>query len=215
EQHHVELRQLIEDFASYLYLPRLLRPDVLIRAASDGVGLLTWQSDGFAYAEGYDAQARRYRGLYTGQKVALSVDSPGMLVKPEVALPQIEAEAQAARSTGPTVPSPPIPSLVVAEETAGGYTAASAEGVSPVLPASNRPRRFHGSVRLDVTRAGFHASQIADEVIAYLAAQAGAEVIVTLEISATLPEGASEHLVRTVMENSRALRFSSCDFEPE
>jgi len=35
---HVEIRQLVEDFARYNYLPRLVGPNVLIGAACDGVG---------------------------------------------------------------------------------------------------------------------------------------------------------------------------------
>jgi hypothetical protein len=32
----------------YLYLPRLVGPEVLVTAMRDGVALLTWQSDTFA-----------------------------------------------------------------------------------------------------------------------------------------------------------------------
>jgi hypothetical protein len=77
------------------------------------------------------------------------------------------------------------------------------------------PRRFHGTVQLDPARVGRDASRIAEEVIAHLAGQVGAEVTVTLEISATLRDGAAEQLVRTVTENSRTLRFSSHGFERE
>src|SRR5438445_7937429 len=51
---HVPVKQLVEDFARYLYLPRLAGPEVLVQAIRDGVGLLTWQSDTFAYAERHD-----------------------------------------------------------------------------------------------------------------------------------------------------------------
>ena len=54
-------QQLIEDFAKYLYLPRLKGPQVLVSAVTSGVGLLTWEHDAFAYAEGYDDAAGRYR----------------------------------------------------------------------------------------------------------------------------------------------------------
>jgi hypothetical protein len=51
---HVPVKQLVEDFARYLYLPRLVTTEVLARAISDGVALLTWRSDTFAYAESHD-----------------------------------------------------------------------------------------------------------------------------------------------------------------
>jgi len=43
----------------------------------------------------------------------------------------------------------------------------------------------------------------------------GAAVTVTLEIEASIPNGASEQLVRTVSENSRTLHFESFGFEEE
>jgi hypothetical protein len=42
---HVEVRQLVEDFARYLYLPRLKDPGVLLHAIGDGVNLLIWMQD--------------------------------------------------------------------------------------------------------------------------------------------------------------------------
>lgn len=38
---------------------------------------------------------------------------------------------------------------------------------------------------------------------------------VTIEIDATIPEGAPDHVVRTVTENSRQLKFESYGFEEE
>jgi hypothetical protein len=70
-------------------------------------------------------------------------------------------------------------------------------------------------VRLDSTRVGRDAGRIADEVIAHLAGQMGAEVTVTIEIEARLPNGATDQLVRTVTENSRTLKFDSQGFETE
>jgi UDP-N-acetyl-D-mannosaminuronate dehydrogenase len=52
-------------------------------------------------------------------------------------------------------------------------------------------------------------------VIAHLAGQVGAEVTVTLEIEATLADGATDQIVRTVTENSSTLKFDSHGFETE
>jgi hypothetical protein len=70
-------------------------------------------------------------------------------------------------------------------------------------------------VRLDSGRVGRDAGRIADEVIAHFLGQMGAEVAVSLEIDARLPNGASDQLVRTVTENSRTLKFDSHGFEAE
>ena len=202
---HVEVRQLVDDFARYLYLPRLREPAVLLRAVDAGVGLLTWENESFAYADSYDEDAKRYRGLLGGQVVSLTdVDAAGVLVKPDVARRQLDAEQTTAAVT-------PVPT----GDGTGGSEPAPEPGTEPRPPAEVRPRRFHGSVSLDATRAGRDASRIADEVITHLAGLVRANVTVTLEIDAEIPDGAPDHVVRTVTENSRTLKFNSHGFERE
>ncbi len=201
---HVAVKQLVEDFARYLYLPRLKDSSVLFGAIRDGMGLLTWLQDSFAYAESYDEAAGRYRGLRCGQMVNVSKDNlTGLLVKPEVGRKQLDAEA-AAR------PPPPDNGTDTKKPPAPGGTPPD---VPP--PAPSRPKRFHGTVTLDPTRVGRDAGRIADEVIAHLAGLVGSEVTVTLEIEAKIPAGAPDNVVRTVTENSRTLKFSSHGFEVE
>ncbi len=208
---HVEVRQLVEDFSRYLYLPRLAGPEVLVQAVRDGVALLTWRADTFAYAESHDDKANRYQGLRAGQVVSISPDSTGLVVKPDVAWRQMDAESAVAATAQPGGASPAVTggeSGPVAGEV--GTTGAPAAGAAEALP-----RRFHGTVQLDPTRVGRDASRIADEVIAHLAGQVGAEVKVTLEIEAELPNGASAQIVRVVTENSNTLKFTSHGFESE
>ena len=50
----VPVKQLAEDFARYLYLPRLRNSQVLVDAFHEGVALLSWQQDSFAYADSFD-----------------------------------------------------------------------------------------------------------------------------------------------------------------
>src|SRR5262249_54518081 len=50
---HVAIKQLVEDFARYLYLPRLRDPAVLLGAIRDGISLLTWEADAFAFADSF------------------------------------------------------------------------------------------------------------------------------------------------------------------
>ncbi len=194
----VSVGQLVEHFARYLYLPRLQDPDVLKNAVADGVELLTWTDDSFAYADSFDGSKGRYRGLRAGQPLSPSeVDRVGLLVKSDVALRQMDAPrveyGRPARQAGSDpceehgAPPPPLATL----------------------------RRFHGTVTLDATRAGRDASRIANEVITHLAALVDANVTVRLEIDADIPNGAPDQVVRTVTENSRTLNFSSHGFERE
>jgi hypothetical protein len=76
-------------------------------------------------------------------------------------------------------------------------------------------RRFHGSIALSAERAGRDAGKIAEEVIAHLTGLLGANVRITLEIEADIPGGAPDHVVRTVTENSRTLKFTQAGFEEE
>jgi hypothetical protein len=136
-----------------------------------------------------------------------------MLVKPDVAQRQIEADAGGAAA------------LIPGGDGAGNATGALVPGgpasgaddptEEPTEEAPPNRRRFHGTVQLDPTRAGRDASRIADEIIAHLAGQVGAEITVTLEIEAILPGGASDQIFRTVTENSRTLNFTSHGFENE
>ncbi len=207
---HVAVRQLVEDFARYLYLPRLKDPSVLLGAVRDGVALLTWERDAFAFADSFDESADRYRGLRGGQQIDLTdAQSPGLLVKPDVARQQLDAESAPPPASGPARP------------TAGGEAAVPPEpgtgpgGGTDIPPGPAPPKRFHGTVTLDPTRVGRDASRVADEVISHLAGLVGAEVTVTLEVEAEIPTGAPDHVVRTVTENSRTLKFTSLGFEEE
>ncbi len=237
---HVEVRQLIEDVARYLYLPRLQGPAVLVRAVADGVGLLTWEKDSFAYADNYDEAKGRYLGLRVAQNLSLSERDPqGLVVKPGAARQQIEAESapttgepneeeveEGSRSEdssrGPVLPG---------WQPGGGGRGEATEvrdprdpGRGPSIgpgpqaprgPRPPRPRRFHGSVILDPVRLGAEAGRIAQDIVAHLASLPDARVSVTLEIEATVPVEVPDHIVRAVTENCRTLKFSDHGFEEE
>ncbi|MCC7131056.1 MAG: hypothetical protein IT352_00325 [Gemmatimonadales bacterium] len=201
---HVEVAQLIEDFGRYLYLPRLAGPEVLTEAIASGIGLLTW-SDSFAYAESFDEQAGRYRGLQAGRQVAVRPDDPGFLVVASVARRQMDADQAERAGVSPQ-------ETEAAPARRGLGTVADEPEESQ---ASKRPIRFHGTVELDPERVGRDAGRVAEEVIAHLTGMVRAKVRVTLEIDADMPEGAADGVVRTVTENSRTLRFRSHGFEVE
>ena len=207
----VSVRQLAQDFASYLYLPRLACPDVLARSIDDGASLLTWATEGFGFADGYDEMSGRFVGLRCGRNISTTPESTCLLVKSDVALKQMQAETPPAveRGGGVELPSPPRGESVPIPPESRGNPA------DPLPPRQPKPRRFHGSVTLGAMSVGRDASKIADEVISHLAALVGAEVTVTLEIEAVIPDGASDQTIRAVTENSRALKFTAHGFESE
>ncbi len=207
---HVAIRQLADDFPKYLYLPRLKDSSVLVAAIRDGLSLLTWDQDAFAYADAYDESAARYQGLRGGQIVSLlDAASPGLVVKPDVAREQLDVES----AKPPEGPLPPgAGEGAGASGPAGGSDAPVDAGAEPT-PV--QPRRFHGTVVLDESRVGRDAGRIAEEVIAHLTGLVGTRVTVTLEVDAEIPAGAPDHVVRTVTENSRTLKFTTQGFESE
>jgi hypothetical protein len=145
---HVAIKQLSEDFARYVYLPRLTDSAVLLSAIQDGLGLLTWEKESFAYADNFDEKAGRYLGLRHGKIDSLSPGALiGLLVRPEIAKQQLEAETK--------------------------------------TDTTNDIKKM------------------------------GSTVKVTLEIEAEIPTGVPDHVVRTVTENCRTLKFTSQAFEAD
>ena len=227
----VGLKQLADYFAEYLYLPRLRDTEVLLGAVSQGLGLLTWETDSFAYAERYDAADGRYHGLVYGQSRPVTLDDQAVLVRPETAVRQITADEEARRARAEEqraaahalreerpdysagrvdAPGRDAP----AGQNSDSAPAATTSG-ERARPGLRRLRRYHGAARLDTFKVGRDAARIAEEILQHLAGLPGAQVTVTLEITAHLPEGAPEPVVRTITENSRTLKFESFGFEEE
>jgi len=206
---HVAVRQLVEDFAKYPYLPRVAGPDVIVRAIQDGVASTTWASDGCGFADAYDEGAERYRGLKGGVQVnVIDADSPGLVVKPDVAEAQIEKD-RAEKAGAPTADASDKPAP-------GGTAAPGGTEPGPATPpAQKRPTRFHGSVQLDPQRVARDATTVQQEIVQHLVGLVGSDVRVTLEIEASVPAGVPEHVVRTVSENARVLKFGFQEFQEE
>jgi predicted AAA+ superfamily ATPase len=201
---HVGVKQLWEDFAQYLYLPRLRDSGVLVRAVEDGVATITWQ-DSFAYAEGWDEAAGRYLGLRAGEHGGALLDGQSVLVKPTVAAEQLTEDRKKREGAAGV-------DTEKAVDTTGGtgdIAAGAVEGVQA------KPRRFHGNVQINPTRLSRDAADIAEAIVQHLTGLVGSNVDVSVEIQAEIPEGAPDDVVRTVTENAKTLKFREFGFEPE
>ena len=196
---HVSTLKLWSYFAQYLYLPRLRDSSVLARAIENGVASTTWDPETFAYADAFDEAKGRYVGLRAGEQVAVRIDGASVVVKPEAARRQLEAER----------PGEP--------KTVGVAPALEGDEAPPIeaVMENAKPRRFYGTVRLDPIRMSRDASQLADEVVRHLAALVDADVQVRVEIAATSEQGFDDDVVRTVTENARTLKFEQHGFEEE
>jgi hypothetical protein len=194
---------------------------VLLEAIQEGVKRLTWELETFAYAESYDEATGRYRGLQAGSVITLNEYDKGLLVKPEIAKQQLDAEEEARRQqqaqreqaqSSFSIAETSSPSFVPAANSSSTSQPTTPEVVKP---ANRQLRRFHGSVQLNPARVSLHAAQIAEEVIVHLTSLLGAKVRITLEIEAEVPDGVPDNVVRTVTENSRVLKFEQVGFEED
>jgi len=206
----VSVRQLIEDFALYLYLPRITNKTVILEAAREGVRSPKWQDETFAYCSSLDEAKRRFLGLSHGELPTLE---DGFLVSSSAALRQIEADEAARRALEP----PPAPVLVP--------NGAPDDGPSPIVPPKPvivspsqplepaRPKRFFGSIDLNATRASRDVDNLIKEVLQHLTGLDGADVRLTLEIEADVPGGVPDQVQMVVSENCRNLKFKQQGFE--
>ncbi|MBI1792208.1 MAG: ATP-binding protein [Acidobacteria bacterium] len=194
---HAGVKQLVDDFAKYLYLPRVKNAQVILDAIQDGISRITWRQDTFAYADSYDATSDRYRGLQAERRAVIELNPHSVVVRPEVAARQMDAGMPA---------PPPQPPPRGADETSPALA-------PPAPPPKPALRRFHGTAKIDATRLSRDADQIAGAVVQHLTSLLGAQVNVTLEIAADIPSGAPDHIVRTVTENCRTLKFENSGFE--
>jgi hypothetical protein len=193
---HIGVRDLWGYYAQYLYLPRLRDQGVLVEAIANGVSALTWREDTFAYAQAFDEDAHRYRGLVAGGHADVVIDGSAVVVRPEVAAPQLEAEVpEAARAGERAAPDAGRP----ADDRAAGASGGAMT-------------RFYGRVELDPVRFLRQMSTISDELVTHLGS-AGARLHLTLELEAESQEGFPDDVQRTITENAATLKFESHEFE--
>ena len=204
---HVPVKTLMDDFPRYLYLPRLTGPNLLAEAMRDGVGLMTWEQEAFAYADSYDEAAGRYRGLRAGRYVPIAQDDPGLLVRPEIARRQMDKERAETPAANPI--------LVGGEKTQPPVGPGHEQSQPPESKQPVQPKRYYASVTLDPKRMGRDAGQIAEEITTHLLGLPAATITVTLELHADVPGGIPDNVVRIVCENGKALKFDTQEFETE
>lgn len=219
---HVGIKQLAEDFARYVYLPRLKNTEVLLDSIREGLRLITWEVESFAYSDGWDESRQKYSSLRAGSTISVAVNSDSLLVKPDVAAAQLEAERikQNQSVTPVTIPTPSIPQPSLGENIAISEPTAIIPATNPIASVitskPQQPTRFYGAVELEnANRLGRDAGRIAEEVLQHLASLMSAKVKVTIEIQADIPDGVPENVVRTVTENCRTLKFKEQGFEKD
>ena len=211
---HVDFKTLWKYLTNYPYLPRLKGEQVLLDAISEGVTAAVW-TENFAYATGWDFSRQRYLGLKAGERVVVTLSSQNLLVKPDVAQRQLQADAADCESQKRETHTAVEQGSAGENDRTGTDSNTETGGERTPTPPSQKLRRFYGSVELDSLRMTRDAGQIADEVLQHLTGLVGAEAQVSLEIQIRVPEGVPSEVIDTVRENCRTLKFKNYGFDEE
>lgn len=226
ERDHVYVGELWEYFTRFIYLYRLVRRSVLDNAVMQAATSIMVGDERFAIAHSIDEDTGRYRGLIippNNEAQLIHVTDSTLIVKWEKAVAQQEEDRIAREKE----------TLLTASLNADVLTGAATDGekvgaIPPVLGggevsiASDSSQveavmrdtivRYFGSVKIDPERYSRDLGQITREIIDRLVG-AGAKLTISLDIQAEKPEGFNEAEIRTIKENSNALKFENSGFE--
>ena len=171
EEDHISLKRVWDCLATYLYMSRLSRSDVLLDAVREGI-----RTREFGYANNVQADGK-YAGLqFEDVTGSIYLDEHSVLVKPDIAKRQLLAE-----SNPPPYPPDPVPPVPPGPGPGGGTPPPDPGGT----PTPSRPKRFYGSVELNPVRASRDAQNVINEVVQHLTGLSNSNVKVTIDIEAT------------------------------
>jgi hypothetical protein len=183
-----------EDTMRYLYLPRLKTRSVFEQAVIKGASGRDFFGTAYGVTDG------RFEGFKFGDP-NIQLDDTLLLIEPEV--------ARAYEAAHPPVTSPgTVP--------AGSNPPGTPPVVSEPPPSTSfvpKAHAFHGNVAVNASTAKMRMVQVAEEIIAVLAADPNAEVKVAVEIQAHFPTGVADQTKRAVTENAKTLNFRNADWE--
>jgi hypothetical protein len=103
----------------------------------------------------------------------------------------------------------PIPPIAPAGPTSPDDGAGPVPPIAPVPTFNQQPRRFFGSVEIDMVRPVKASDAILSAVVAELQRSKGTKVKLTLEIEADAEHGFSEADIGVVRNNARHLKFKT------
>jgi uncharacterized protein len=175
---HLAISEITDWFASYVYLLKLRDRVVLDQTIQEALGKLDAK---FGYAESFDAPSNSYSDLLYAQTAPDVFGSSALIVRAEVALEHLRGKGSK-KGDG------------------GGKDL-------PPTPPPTKPRRFYGSVEIDMVRPVKSFDVILNSVILELQRTPGAKVKVALEIVAEAPSGFDDAEVGVVRDNAKQLKF--------
>ena len=185
---YVPVDTVVGYFSQYVYMPKVVRPKVVMDVVWHLDEVLNIELDGFAYADSFDGG--RFVGLTTTNPTA--VRQGGLLVKPEVALEQIAQDGDAKQS-------PETEESDEADERGGGTD-------TPTVRVPATPKRFQATKDLTTTRLVRDVGQIYEEIISHFVTS-DLSIRVSLDIESDQLDKLTEDQRTAIRENLRTLGF--------
>ncbi|MEI7879696.1 MAG: ATP-binding protein [bacterium] len=190
-----------DDTMRYLYLPRLKNRGVLEQAIVKGASSLDF------FGTAYGQAGELFDGFKLGDS-NIQLDDTLLLIEPDFARDYAAKHAQPATTggsstggTGATKVEPP---------TGGGGLPPNTPPKKPGAPAAHN---FIGTAEVNAATAKMRLVQIAEEIVSVLVSDPQATVKVSVEITASFPEGVSDQVKRSVSENATSLGFKNKTWE--
>jgi hypothetical protein len=186
---HLAIDDVVEWFSAHAYMPKLRDRVVLETSIRDAIGKFDAP---FGYAEGFDRTTGEYAGLIYAKSAPEILSPHGLLVHAEVAKEQLASK-------------PLAPPVGPGGEGPGSTPEPKVSSTKPEPPS--KPRRFYGSVEVDMNRPVKAFDTILNSVVMQLQRSPGAKVKLTLEIEGEAPSGFDEGDVGVVRDNAKQLKF--------
>ncbi|WP_157780366.1 DUF499 domain-containing protein [Leifsonia xyli] len=198
---YVSLDALVGYFSQYVYMPKVVRPAIVVDAVRHLADELVIELDSFAYADGLDEG--RFVGLTLKNPVA--VRQNGLLVDPVIAKEQLASESSGDNAgTGAGAASPAPGSF--GAESGSSPSADPTRGPGGSAAETAVPTRFHATKDLTLNRVVRDAGQIYEEIVSHFVA-AGVPVRVTIDIESDSIAKLTEDQRSAIRENLSVLGF--------
>lgn len=200
----VEVQKVWDDFSKYLYLPRLKSSNIFHSTIQDGLEV----RDFFGLAQ--TQVGEEFGGFTFGTRTA--VYSTSLLIAVEAAqrLEEELAAKQAASTDSQDTNEDDNSTEFNPNPQPGNH---AGEPAGPSLHKPKGASKYVASTSLNPLKARTQFEEIYSEIIAVLHQNPDAIIELSLDIKATAPSAFDEKMIRTLRENSTALRFDSQQFE--
>ena len=192
---HLGVAEIADWFGSYVYLPKLRDRVVLDAAIRDAAGKL---DPSFGFADRFDEAAGKYVGFVWAKSLPEIIPQSAVIVRSEVAVEHLRPTDGELKPIVPPVSGAPT-----------GGNGGAAEDTGKPTTGNRKPRRFFGSVEIDLDRPVKAFDAILNAVVMELQRTQGTKVKLTLEIEAEAPAGFAEGEIGVVRDNARQLKFKA------